>query len=200
MPLDAPALRAAIAQIAAVIEKDHSILTELDGKIGDGDLGLTLLKAFRALGDLKDALPADLGQAFLQMSTAVSKASSSSFGTLMATGLLAAAKATRGQQTVQWSQLPDLLSAARAAMQSRGRASLGDKTMLDALYAIEVAAADAKDPSTALAAARSAVDTALDRFRSLPNKIGRARVYEAQTIGMDDPGMVAMKLMLSALR
>ena len=46
------------------------MLTELDGRIGDGDLGITLLKAFRAIDGLKEALPADLGQALLQMGAA----------------------------------------------------------------------------------------------------------------------------------
>jgi dihydroxyacetone kinase-like protein len=84
-------------------------------------------------------------------------------------------------------------------MQARGKAELGDKTVLDALAAIEAATAGLDDPAAQLAAARQAVDEALGAFRGLPNKVGRARVYAERTIGIDDPGMVAMRVMLAAL-
>jgi dihydroxyacetone kinase-like protein len=199
MPIDREALRAGIAAILARLEDEHQMLTELDGRVGDGDLGLTLLKAFRALDGLRDGLPADLGQALAQMGSAVARVSSSSFGTLTATGLLAVARTLKGREAAEWSALPDLVRAAREAMQARGKAELGDKTVLDALAAIEAATAGLDDPAAQLAAARQAVDEALGAFRGLPNKVGRARVYAERTIGIDDPGMVAARVMLAAL-
>jgi dihydroxyacetone kinase-like protein len=199
MPIDREALRAGIAPILARLEAEHQMLTELDGRVGDGDLGLTLLKAFRALDGLRHGLPADLGQALAQMGSAVAKVSSSSFGTLMATGLLAAARALKGREAAEWSELPALVRAAREAMQARGKAELGDKTVLDALAAIEKAATGRDDPAAQLAAARQGVDEAIEAFRGQPNKVGRARVYAERTIGIDDPGMVAMRVMLAAL-
>jgi dihydroxyacetone kinase-like protein len=199
MPIDREALRAGIAAILARLEAEHQMLTELDGRVGDGDLGLTLLKAFRALDGLRHGLPADLGQALAQMGSAVAKVSSSSFGTLMATGLLAAARALKGREAAEWSELPALVRAAREAMQARGKAELGDKTVLDALAAIEKAATGRDDPAAQLAAARQGVDEAIEAFRGQPNKVGRARVYAERTIGIDDPGMVAMRVMLAAL-
>jgi dihydroxyacetone kinase-like protein len=199
MPIDREALRAGIAAILARLEAEHQMLTELDGRVGDGDLGLTLLKAFRALDGLRHGLPADLGQALAQMGSAVAKVSSSSFGTLMATGLLAAARALKGREAAEWSELPALVRAAREAMQARGKAELGDKTVLDALAAIEKAATGRDDPAAQLAAARQGVDEAIEAFRGQPNKVGRARVYAERTIGIDDPGMVAARVMLAAL-
>jgi dihydroxyacetone kinase-like protein len=84
-------------------------------------------------------------------------------------------------------------------MQARGKAELGDKTVLDALAAIEKAATGRDDPAAQLAAARQGVDEAIEAFRGQPNKVGRARVYAERTIGIDDPGMVAMRVMLAAL-
>jgi dihydroxyacetone kinase-like protein len=199
MPIDREALRAGIAAILARLEAEHQMLTELDGRVGDGDLGLTLLKAFRALDGLRHGLPADLGQALAQMGSAVAKVSSSSFGTLMATGLLAVARALKGREAAEWSELPALVRAAREAMQARGKAELGDKTVLDALAAIEKAATGRDDPAAQLAAARQGVDEAIEAFRGQPNKVGRARVYAERTIGIDDPGMVAARVMLAAL-
>lgn len=50
-----------------------------------------------------------------------------------------------------------------------------------------------------LAAAKQGVDAALKEFRDKPNKIGRARIFAERTVGMDDPGMVAFKVMVDAL-
>ena len=199
MALDTASLRQGISGIAAKLETEHAALTELDGKVGDGDLGITLLKAFRALQDIAPTLPADLGQALFQMGSATSKVSSSSFGTLMATGFLAVAKAVKGREAIDWSELSQLVITAREALQARGKASLGDKTVLDALQAIELATAGLTDPAGELAAAKEAVARSLDEFRDRPNKIGRARVYAERTIGIDDPGMVAVKVMLEGL-
>ena len=199
MALDTASLRQGISGIAAKLETEHAALTELDGKVGDGDLGITLLKAFRALQDIAPMLPTDLGQALFQMGSATSKVSSSSFGTLMATGFLAVAKVVKGREAVDWSELSQLVTTAREALQARGKASLGDKTVLDALQAIELATAGLTDPAGELAAAKEAVARSLDEFRDRPNKIGRARVYAERTIGIDDPGMVAVKVMLEGL-
>jgi dihydroxyacetone kinase-like protein len=199
MAIDVNTLRVGIERIGRKLEAEHAMLTELDGRVGDGDLGLTLLKAFRAMDGIKDALPDDLGMALFQLGQATSKVSSSSFGTLMATGLLAVAKASKGRETVDWSELSQALTTARQAMQARGKANPGDKTVLDALHAIETGIAGIGEPGAALTAAKTAADAALDRFRGLPNRIGRARVYAERTIGIDDPGMVAVKVMLEAL-
>ena len=199
MPITTDTLRVGITSIGARLETEHEMLTELDGKVGDGDLGLTLLKAFRALGSVEALPTADLGQALFQMGSATSKVSSSSFGTLMATAFLAVAKAVKGRQSADWSELSGFLATARQAMEARGKASLGDKTVLDALHAIEIATAGVADPAAQLVASRQAVDRALAEFRDKPNRIGRARVYGERTIGVDDPGMMAVKVMLDGL-
>jgi dihydroxyacetone kinase-like protein len=199
MPLDTASIRHAITAIAARLEADHEMLSTLDGKVGDGDLGITLLKAFRELDRIKPDLPDDLGQALMQSASAVSKVSSSSFGTLLATSLMTVAKQAKGTTSVPWSALSGYMENAVAAMSARGKANLGDKTVLDALSASAKAASGLDDPQAVLEAARKGTNEALDAFRDQPNKIGRARIFAERTIGLDDPGMVALKVMLDAL-
>jgi dihydroxyacetone kinase-like protein len=199
MALDVAALRHAITAILAELEVEHANLTELDGKIGDGDLGITLLKAFRELDRLKDGLPDDLGAALLQAGAAVAKVSSSSFGTLFATGLIAVSKLVKGKTSAPWTEVPSLLNAVVQAMAARGKSSLGDKTVLDALDAAARAAGSETEPEAMRRAAACGVDAALDAFRDKPNKIGRARIFADKTIGLDDPGMVAIKVMIAGL-
>lgn len=199
MALDVNALRRATATILARLEVEHERLTGLDAQLGDGDLGITLIKAFRALDAGKEGWPEDLGMAFMAAAQAVSKASSSSFGTLLATSLMTAAKQTKGSTSVPWSDVPGLLDKAVEAMMQRGKASLGDKTVLDAVTAASKAAAGSDEPAAMLAAMKAGAREALDAFRDQPNKIGRARIFAERTIGMDDPGMVAFVVLLDGV-
>lgn len=200
MALDVTALRHGVSAIAARLETEHEMLTAIDGKVGDGDLGITLLKAFRELDKIKADLPDDLGQALMQMAAAVNKVSSSSFGTLLTTSLMTVAKQTRGTTSAPWSALPGYMESAIETMSARGKANLGDKTVLDALSGAAKAAQQGQDePQAMLLAARRGVDEALDAFRDKPNQIGRARIFAERTIGLDDPGMVALKVMVDAL-
>jgi dihydroxyacetone kinase-like protein len=84
-------------------------------------------------------------------------------------------------------------------MSARGKASLGDKTVLDAVSAAASVSAGLDDPAEIRSRVLPAVDAALDEFRGKPSKIGRARIFADRSIGLDDPGMVAFKVMLGAL-
>jgi phosphoenolpyruvate---glycerone phosphotransferase subunit DhaL len=199
MGLTIAVLSAGVAKIRMELERDHELLTEADSRLGDGDLGITLLKAFRQLDEVAPSLASDLGQAFARCATEVSKVASSSFGTLIATAFIASAKRLKGRSEMPWEELSALLDDALTAMKARGKAELGDKTVLDALAPSARAVAGCDDPVRQLADARVAVDTALNEFRDRPCRIGRARIFGDKSIGMDDAGMVAFRFMLSAL-
>ena len=80
-----------------------------------------------------------------------------------------------------------------------GRSSLGDKTVLDTLAGAARAAEGKDDFPAMFDAVRAAVDGVLREYRDKPNRIGRARIFGDRTIGLDDPGMVAFKIMVDAL-
>ena len=128
-------LRTAVQRLSGAAEASRAELNELDGKLGDGDLGITLSKGWAeaASADLPDD---DLGMAFLELSKAFQRVSSSSFGTLLATGLMSAAKETKGVREAGYGNIPAMIGAARDAMMFRGRGQLGQKSVLDALDAL----------------------------------------------------------------
>lgn len=191
-------LLAAIDRIAAAMERDFSLLNEADGALGDGDLGVTMTRGMRAIVAMKEGLPQDLGMALFQCAQAFTKSSGSSYGTLLATGLMTAAKALKGRETIDGSEVSGLIAGARDAMRARGKADLGGKTVLDSLDAI-AAATEGKADRTALAdAAAGAADRVLEDFRNKPATIGRARIFGEKSVGMDDPGMLAMNRIVKA--
>ena len=194
--IDRAALIGAIARVTAAMARDFDALNAADGALGDGDLGVTLTRGMRAITEAVADLPEDLGQALLKCAQAFTKASGSSYGTLMATGLMAVAKAVKGQVAVEASEVSGLVALARDAMQARGKAELGGKTVLDSLDAVARATSGLTNPaSAAVAAARQAMED----FRDKPATIGRARIFAEKSRGMDDPGMLAMTAIVTAI-
>lgn len=188
----------AIDRVTAAMERDFDELNAADGALGDGDLGVTLTRGMRAISEMKDDLPDDIGMALFQCAQAFTKSSGSSYGTLMATGLMTAAKTLKGQTEFDAAEISNLVAAARDKMQERGKAELGGKTVLDSLDAVAHATAGLDAPDALADAAAQAVDQALDDIRDKPATIGRARIFGEKSIGMDDPGMLAMQRIVKA--
>ena len=194
--IDRAALVSGIARITAAMERDFDALNAADGALGDGDLGVTLTRGMRAITEGVEAMPEDLGLALLACAQAFTKSSGSSYGTLTATGLMAMAKMVKGRVTVDASEVSALVATARDAMQARGKADLGGKTVLDSLDAVARATAGLTDPA---AAAVTAAIQAMETFRDKPATIGRSRIFAEKSKGMDDPGMLAMTAIVRAI-
>ena len=192
-------IKTAATKIAQLMEESADELNAADGLLGDGDLGITMVRGFREIIEVRDSLPDDVGMALFQCAKAFTKSSGSSYGTLLATGLMTVAKKKKGQQEIQVEEISALLNDALDAMKQRGKAELGDKTVLDVIAASSQAAKDQSDGSSVLKAINDAVTSTIDEFRSRQSKIGRARIFSEKSIGLDDPGMLAFRKMLEAL-
>jgi len=199
MGLTVEHLKAAAFRLAAAAEASAAELNALDGQLGDGDLGITVAKGWREIADSAAGLPDDVGLAFLACARAFQRVSSSSYGTLTATALMAAVKPTKGHIEVPWTEVPALIDAGRDAMMARGKGALGDKSVLDVLDAVAKAIAGLDDPAAMMAAASRATDDALKTFRDKPSRLGRARIFAEKSMGLDDPGMLAFRRILDGL-
>jgi dihydroxyacetone kinase-like protein len=199
MTIDRAAMIAGIARLTAAMERDFDALNTADGALGDGDLGVTMTRGMRAISEGVADLPDDLGLALLKCAQAFTKSSGSSYGTLMATGLMAMAKSVKGRTEVAPADISGLVATARDAMQARGKAELGGKTVLDSLDAVAKATEGLSDPAALRSAAVTAASEAMDSFRDRPATIGRARIFAEKSRGMDDPGMLAMTAIVVAL-
>jgi dihydroxyacetone kinase-like protein len=193
-------LRRSFTRIVGKLEDSAEELNSLDAVLGDGDIGVSLVRGGRSLlAELPNLPDNDVGAAFARCAQAITKISGSTCGTLLATGLLSAAKVSKGLQEVPWAEASLLLGTAVEAMSRRGKCALGDKTVLDAVDAARVATEGLDDPATLIVAANKAVEVAIEKFRSEPSRQGRARMFPDRSIGSADPGMVAFKRILEAL-
>jgi dihydroxyacetone kinase len=198
--LTADAIVWALNRVKENLPRHAEELNALDGALGDGDLGVTLSSAAERLNASSSDAGGDIGLLLLNSAKAFSGASGSTYGTLLATGLMAVAKQTKGRSAVPWSEVSGLLGVAGAAMAARGKSQLGDKTVLDVIEAARVATASITDRAQLPSAAVEAIDAAIARFRESPFKQGRARIFGDKGIGRDDPGMIAFKYIVKSLQ
>jgi dihydroxyacetone kinase-like protein len=193
-------LQSAIKLLAQAMEEAADELNTADGLLGDGDLGVTMIRGFRQIIEILDTLPEDIGMAFFQCAKAFTKSSGSSYGTLLATGMMAVAKVKKGQTGIELVEVSRLFDIALEAMQKRGKASLGDKTVLDVIATARDAAKNQSEGQRLLDSINQAINDTMNIFRNRQSKIGRARIFGEKSIGLDDPGMLAFKRMLEVLK
>ena len=189
----------AIARLSPAMEAQFDVLNDADGKLGDGDLGITMTRGMRLIAEVVGELPDDLGMAMLKCSQAFTKSSGSSYGTLMAIGMMAIAKEIKGEVDIDPSRLSPLVQVALDQIKTRGKAELGGKTVLDSLHAVCEATAGKTNIDDIKNAATTAVDDALEAIRGQPATMGRARMFGEKSVGLDDPGMLAMKFVIYAI-
>lgn len=184
---------AGLRRAAERLEARADALTSLDQAMGDGDLGITSKKIAGALkAYLEDEPGDDLGKYLMASGMKVNSAAPSTMGTLIATALMRAGKEAKGLAEIGAETLANMLDAADAGIQERGKAKPGDKTIIDALHpaaaafrqAIESGAGLAEAGQAFLDAARAGRDT----VTPLQSKIGRAGWVGERTQGLVDPG------------
>ena len=193
-------IQSVIIRLNQVMEQSADELNTADGLLGDGDLGVTMIRGSRHLLEELESLPKDIGMAFFQCAKAFTKSSGSSYGTLLATGMMAIAKVKIGQTEIVMDEVSDLFNISLEAMQMRGKASLGDKTVLDVIAAARDAAKNQTDWNTMLISINKAINDTIELFRDRQSQIGRARIFGEKSIGLDDPGMLAFKRMFESVQ
>jgi dihydroxyacetone kinase-like protein len=174
-------------------------LRDLDAALGDGDLGITVTSGCRAVRESLAGLPDDVppAQVLKAAAAAFAKANPSTMAALVGGALLAAA---RGLGDAEELDRPAALAVGRTAAESiatRGKAQVGDKTILDAL----VPSLDAMEaaPDRPLAAGVVAAREAVARTRSLQSMRGRASWLGERSKGLQDPGATAYLRFLEGL-
>ena len=166
-----------------------------DGKIGDGDLGVTILHGLEEVNNNISKFTDDMGSNFMLCSQAFVKKSGSSFGTLIAFSFMNVSKSLRGKIECNHKDILSILEITLKTILERGKTSLGDKTIADSL---DLIIKNLKDNQNYSAVIKSSTKQALEEFKGKKIKIGRARMFEDKTMDLDDPGMFALKRLSSA--
>lgn len=184
-------LRRALGSAADALDSQRDELTRLDSLQGDGDLGRT---AGLIAGAIREALTCegDAAAVLMRVGSRIASVAPSSSGTLTASAFLGAGKVLAEPVAVP---IEAGMRAAIEAIQRRGKAGPGDRTMLDAL--IPALLSLEHDPSD-LAASAAAAEAGADATRTMEAKVGRARFLAGNVVGEPDPGAVMVATALSA--
>ena len=160
-----------------------------DGKIGDGDLGVTILHGLEEVNNNISKFSDDMGANFMLCSQAFVKKSGSSFGTLIAFSFMNISKKLKGKSECNHDDILSIFEISLKTILERGKTNLGDKTIADSL---DLIIKNLKDNQNYSEVFKSSTKQALDNFRGRKIKIGRARMFEDKTKDLDDPGMFAL--------
>ena len=188
--LNKKVMESILEKLLSQAKKSYDEFNAADGKIGDGDLGVTILNGLEEINNNKSNFKDDMENNFMVCSQAFVKKSGSSFGTLIAFSFMNISKNLKGKTLCNHDDIINIFETALKTIQERGRTKLGDKTIADSLNLIIKKLKD--NNSNYSEVFKSATKQALEDFKGKKILIGRARMYEDKTKDLDDPGMLAL--------
>lgn len=204
MPVTTQDLLTCLHRMAEVIETNREFLTELDAAIGDADHGINMDRGFKAaLKKLPTVEDKDAGTILKTVGVTLVSTVGGAGGPLYGTAFMQAGMALGGKYELE---PQDVLSALEAALQGvvmRGKANLGDKTMVDALTpavnALREALQNGASLTEALERAAVAAEQGMKDTIPMLAKKGRASYLGERSIGHQDPGATSTYLLLRAI-
>lgn len=184
-----------------VYAENKQYLTDLDSAIGDADHGINLERGFTAVQAELTKTPSDGIVSILKTTaTVLIRTVGGASGPLYGTFFLRASAACAGKSELQAGDVVTLFGAGVEGILQRGKAELGDKTMVDvwqpALQAMKLALADGADVPGVLRAGVSAAEVGMTNTIPLQAKKGRASYLGPRSVGHQDPGATSSYLML----
>ena len=191
-----------VREMASAMEEHRRHLTKLDSEIGDGDHGNNMHRGFQAaLERLEGADPSSPADALKAVSMALVSKVGGAAGPLYGTAFLRASTALQDKDEVSSDDAAQAIEAALGGIKQRGKAEVGDKTIVDALQpAVEAAKEAAPDGSVAevIRAAAEAAREGAESTVPLTARKGRASYLGARAEGHQDPGATSTYYLLDA--
>ncbi|GIP41391.1 dihydroxyacetone kinase subunit L [Paenibacillus sp. J31TS4] len=189
--------------IAERIEENKDRLSELDRAVGDGDHGVTMSIGWQAIvKKLEESQGADCGAVCKEMAMTFLNAVGSSVGPLYATAFLRGASLLQGKEELTEEDVVAFWQAAVSGIQERGKAQIGDKTMLDAwlpaMQALEQARMQGRGLAECMEEAAAAGEQGMKATALLVPQVGRSSRLGERAVGHLDPGAASASIILTA--
>ena len=199
---DNAAGRVIVQALIRTIGENRVYLSEIDGKIGDGDHGINMDKGFQMAGErLEEGM--NMSDALRTLGRTLLMDIGGSMGPLYGQFFKAMAKVSKGVEAVTAEIFAKMLEAAYAAIRELGEAKPGDKTLVDTLDPASAAMRRAVDEGRAFSEALEAMTAAAEGgWRSTEDmvaKIGRSSRLGERSRGVLDAGATSCYLMLKSM-
>jgi dihydroxyacetone kinase-like protein len=187
-----------LEKLASALEANAKRFEELDSAAGDGDLGITAGKIAEGIRSAIPLLSGDLKMDLMAVGREISKSAPSTFGTLFATGFIRASGAVSPESSAI-DNFRKSLQAAFDGVMARGKAQLGERTLLDALHPAIEALNSASDINTGLQAAAVAARAGATSTSEMMPRHGRAGWIGERAKGLEDAGANVIAVAFEAL-
>ena len=184
-----------------VFAENRQQLTDLDSAVGDGDFGISLDRGFTAVqAELSANPPVDLPSVFKNVAAVLIRTMGGTSGPLLGTFFLRAGVACAGKSELAPGDVVALFQAGVEGIQQRGKATLGDKTMLDALLPAVDAMRSALEAGNGVAEmverGAAAAEAGVQATRTMQARKGRGSYLGERSVGHQDPGATGAHLLL----
>lgn len=192
-----------IQAFAAAITENKGYLTQLDSDIGDGDHGTNMDRGFQAVSaKVPELADKDIGAILKTVGMTLVSTVGGASGPLYGTFFLQAGSATSGKLELSLADWVAALQAGVDGVIMRGKAGLGDKTMIDALtpalQTLKESASKGSGFAVALRASADACEQGMLATIPLVARKGRASYLGERSAGHQDPGATSSHLLLRA--
>lgn len=192
-----------IKAVASVIGENSAYLTELDAAIGDADHGVNMDRGFKAvMKKVPEICDKDIGTIFKTIGMTLISTVGGAGGPLYGTFFLQAGMKTAGKMELELADWTECLDAALSGVIMRGKAELGDKTMVDALTpavaSLKQSISEGRPIHQALTRSAEAAQKGMEDTIPLVARKGRASYLGERSAGHQDPGATSSFLILQA--
>lgn len=190
--------------MADIIIKNEVYFCELDSVAGDGDFGMSLSKGFKVLKEEWEQLPKeDIGGFLKECGMLITEHCGGASGPIWGSAFRGAGKYAAGKTELDVKELGELLYTAVEAIQKRGGARLGDKTLLDALIpaagALKKSGEAGEDMLQAMKKSAAEAVAGAERTKEIIASRGRASYLGERSLNYPDAGAMAIGIIFTGI-
>ena len=185
-----------IRDMSGIIQQNKDFLTELDMPIGDSGHGINLARGLLAVEAKLPTLEGkDAGTILKTVGMTLVSTVGGASGPLYGTAFMKAGAKMAGKMELGIEDLAVMLHEAVEGIKMRGKSTVGEQTMLDAM----VPALEALKETGSLKAALVAAEAGVEKTKGMIATKGRASYLGERSLGHQDPGATSFTLLLSVI-
>ncbi|HEX2945215.1 MAG TPA: dihydroxyacetone kinase subunit DhaL [Clostridia bacterium] len=191
--------------IADSIIESKPFLTEIDSQIGDGDHGIGMAGGFeKAKEQLQEKDLKTINEIFSTTGMAMLNSMGGASGVIFGTMFMSGVKGVAPSEYLELKTLSEIFANSLKAIKERGKAQVGDKTMVDAFEPAVLSLRESADSSKslleALRLAEEAANAGVENTKNCIAKFGRAKSLLERAIGHQDAGATSTWIIFRSMR
>ena len=190
-------------RLISAIDENKAWLSEIDGAIGDGDHGVNMAKGFGMAKGKLEEVPDTLSDVLRAIGMTLVSNIGGAMGPIYGTFFMGMGKSIREKDTLSGEDICGMLKEALDGVRKRGKAEVGDKTLVDTLDAAlrecEKAAGEGKSRDEVITAMIEGAKRGMESMKDLVAKKGRSSRLGERSRGTIDAGSASCYIILKTL-